>query len=313
MSDKIGYLKELLDNNKKFALVSHRDPDGDNIGSLMAFSEALTKMDKEVRVICFDKIPDNLNFLNISDNFTDDANLDVDILICLDCANYDRLGDIDYLFSKAKKTLNIDHHMTNEKYADINIVKEGYSSTCEIVYDIFEEIKIDIDEDIATYLLTGISTDTGRFLYGATTADTLRKAAELVKLGARMQEINLNIYQCKKFDGQLLENEILSSTKIIDNHIALSSVSLDQLEKYKVDIADIDNVINVFRDTDKIDISILIKEKAFKDYKISFRSKGMVNVSDIAKKLGGGGHFNAAAVRINDTYENTVNRILDLL
>ncbi|MDY6065083.1 MAG: bifunctional oligoribonuclease/PAP phosphatase NrnA [Finegoldia sp.] len=311
--DDLSLFKSLIKDNEKFALISHRDPDGDNLGSLNAFSKALTNLGKDVKVICFDKIPYNLKFLSFGDNFTDQSKLDVDILICLDCANYDRLGDVDYVFSRAKKTVNIDHHMTNENYADINMVKEGYSSTCELVYDIFESLEIKIDEDMATSILTGISTDTGRFLYGATTAETLRKASDLVKFGAKIQEINLNVYQSKKFDAQLLQNEILSDTRIIDDHVALSRVSLSQLEKYKVDVSDIDNVINIFRDTDKIDISILIKEKATNDYKVSFRSKGEINVSEIAEKLGGGGHFNAAATRIEDTYDNVVKRILDLL
>ena len=154
-------------------------------------------------------------------------------------------------------------------------------------------------------LLTGISTDTGRFLYSATTADTLAKASRLVENGADMMKINELIYQSKKFEAQLLENEILSKTEIYNDYVAFSFVMTDQLNKYNVEISDIDSVINTFRDTDKIKISVLIKQQTENEYKVSFRSKGNIDVG----LLGGGGHKNAAATRITGDFETVSNKI----
>ena len=309
INDEILKFKEQLKDANSIALISHLDPDGDNLGSLTALSKSLLNLGKKVYPIEFDKIPENLKFLPNLDLLSDNTDININMIICLDCANYERLGQIDELFNKAKYRINIDHHQSNEFYGDVNIVKKGYSSTCELVFDLINEINLPIDKEISMSLLTGISTDTGRFLYSATTADTLAKASRLVENGADMMKINELIYQSKKFEAQLLENEILSKTEIYNDYVAFSFVMTDQLNKYNVEISDIDSVINTFRDTDKIKISVLIKQQTENEYKISFRSKGNIDVGLIAKNLGGGGHKNAAATRITGDFETVSNKI----
>ena len=309
INDEILKFKEQLKDANSIALISHLDPDGDNLGSLTALSKSLLNLGKKVYPIEFDKIPENLKFLPNLDLLSDNTDININMIICLDCANYERLGKVDELFNKAKYRINIDHHQSNEFYGDVNIVKKGYSSTCELVFDLINEINLPIDKEISMSLLTGISTDTGRFLYSATTADTLAKASRLVENGADMMKINELIYQSKKFEAQLLENEILSKTEIYNDYVAFSFVMTDQLNKYNVEISDIDSVINTFRDTDKIKISVLIKQQTENEYKISFRSKGNIDVGLIAKNLGGGGHKNAAATRITGNFETVSNKI----
>ncbi|BFL76396.1 DHH family phosphoesterase [Finegoldia magna] len=309
INNEILKFKEQLKDANSIALISHLDPDGDNLGSLTALSKSLLNLGKKVYPIEFDKIPENLKFLPNLDLLSDNTDININMIICLDCANYERLGKIDELFNKAKYRINIDHHQSNEFYGDVNIVKKGYSSTCELVFDLINEINLPIDKEISMSLLTGISTDTGRFLYSATTADTLAKASRLVENGADMMKINKLIYQSKKFEAQLLENEILSKTEIYNDYVAFSFVMTDQLNKYNVEISDIDSVINTFRDTDKIKISVLIKQQTENEYKVSFRSKGNIDVGLIAKNLGGGGHKNAAATRITGDFETVSNKI----
>lgn len=309
INDEIVKFKEQLKDANSIALISHLDPDGDNLGSLTALSKSLLNLGKKVYPIEFDKIPENLKFLPNLDLLSDNTDININMIICLDCANYERLGKVDELFNKAKYRINIDHHQSNEFYGDVNIVKKGYSSTCELVFDLINEINLPIDKEISMSLLTGISTDTGRFLYSATTADTLAKASKLVENGADMMKINELIYQSKKFEAQLLENEILSKTEIYNDYVAFSFVMTDQLNKYNVEISDIDSVINTFRDTDKIKISVLIKQQTENEYKVSFRSKGNIDVGLIAKNLGGGGHKNAAATRITGDFETVSNKI----
>ena len=309
INDEILKFKEQLKDANSIALISHLDPDGDNLGSLTALSKSLLNLGKKVYPIEFDKIPENLKFLPNLDLLSENTDINIDMIICLDCANYERLGNIDELFNKARYRINIDHHQSNEFYGDVNIVKKGHSSTCELVFDVINEVNLPIDEEISMSLLTGISTDTGRFLYSATTADTLAKASKLVEYGADMMKINELIYQSNKFDAQLLENEILSKTEIYNDHVAIGFVMTNQLNKYNVEISDIDSVINTFRDTDKIKISVLIKQQTENEYKVSFRSKGNIDVGLIAKNLGGGGHKNAAATRITGDFETVSNKI----
>lgn len=309
INDEILKFKEQLNEASSIALISHLDPDGDNLGSLTALSKSLLNLGKKVYPIEFDKIPENLKFLPNLDLLSDNTDINIDMIICLDCANYERLGQIDELFNKAKFRINIDHHQSNEFYGDVNIVKKGYSSTCELVFDLINEINLPIDKEISMSLLTGISTDTGRFLYSATTADTLAKASKLVEYGADMMKINELIYQSKKFEAQLLENEVLSKTEIYNDYVAIGFVMTDLLNKYNVEVSDIDSVINTFRDTDKIKISVLIKQQTENEYKVSFRSKGNIDVGLIAKNLGGGGHKNAAATRITGDFETVSNKI----
>lgn len=309
INDEILKFKEQLNEASSIALISHLDPDGDNLGSLTALSKSLLNLGKKVYPIEFDKIPENLKFLPNLDLLSENTDINIDMIICLDCANYERLGNIDELFNKARYRINIDHHQSNEFYGDVNIVKKGYSSTCELVFDVINEVNLPIDEEISMSLLTGLSTDTGRFLYSATTADTLAKASKLVEYGADMMKINELIYQSKKFEAQLLENEILSKTEIYNDHVAIGFVMTNQLNKYNVEISDIDSVINTFRDTDKIKISVLIKQQTENEYKVSFRSKGNIDVGSIAKNLGGGGHKNAAATKITGDYDAVLNKI----
>lgn len=309
INDEILKFKEQLNEASSIALISHLDPDGDNLGSLTALSKSLLNLGKKVYPIEFDKIPENLKFLPNLELLSENTDINIDMIICLDCANYERLGNIDDLFNKARYRINIDHHQSNEFYGDVNIVKKGYSSTCELVFDVINEVSLPIDEEISMSLLTGISTDTGRFLYSATTADTLAKASKLVEYGADMMKINKLIYQSKKFEAQLLENEILSKTEIYNDHVAIGFVMINQLNKYNVEISDIDSVINTFRDTDKIKISVLIKQQTENEYKVSFRSKGNIDVGSIAKNLGGGGHKNAAATKITGDYDAVLNKI----
>lgn len=309
INDEILKFKEQLNEASSIALISHLDPDGDNLGSLTALSKSLLNLGKKVYPIEFDKIPENLKFLPNLELLSENTDINIDMIICLDCANYERLGNIDDLFNKARYRINIDHHQSNEFYGDVNIVKKGYSSTCELVFDVINEVSLPIDEEISMSLLTGISTDTGRFLYSATTADTLAKASKLVEYGADMMKINESIYQSKKFEAQLLENEILSKTEIYNDHVAMGFVMTNQLNKYNVEISDIDSVINTFRDTDKIKISVLIKQQTENEYKVSFRSKGNIDVGSIAKNLGGGGHKNAAATKITGDYDAVLNKI----
>ena len=309
INDEILKFKEQLNEASSIALISHLDPDGDNLGSLTALSKSLLNLGKKVYPIEFDKIPENLKFLPNLDLLSENTDINIDMIICLDCANYERLGNIDELFNKARYRINIDHHQSNEFYGDVNIVKKGYSSTCELVFDVINEVNLPIDEEISMSLLTGLSTDTGRFLYSATTADTLAKASKLVEYGADMMKINELIYQSKKFEAQLLENEILSKTEIYNDHVAIGFVMTNQLNKYNVEISDIDSVINTFRDTDKIKISVLIKQQTENEYKVSFRSKGNIDIGSIAKNLGGGGHKNAAATRITGDFETVSNKI----
>lgn len=309
INDEILKFKEQLKDANSIALISHLDPDGDNLGSLTALSKSLLNLGKKVYPIEFDKIPENLKFLPKLDLLSDNTDININMIICLDCANYERLGKIDELFNKAKYRINIDHHQSNEFYGDVNIVKKGYSSTCELVFDLINEINLPIDKEISMSLLTGISTDTGRFLYSATTADTLAKASKLVEYGADMMKINELIYQSKKFEAQLLENEVLSKTEIYNDYVAIGFVMTDQLNKYNVEVSDIDSVINTFRDTDKIKISVLVKQQSENEFKVSFRSKGNIDVGSIAKNLGGGGHKNAAATRITGDYDAVLNKI----
>ena len=309
INDEILKFKEQLNEASSIALISHLDPDGDNLGSLTALSKSLLNLGKKVYPIEFDKIPENLKFLPNLDLLSENTDINIDMIICLDCAKYERLGNIDELFNKARYRINVDHHQSNEFYGDVNIVKKGYSSTCELVFDVINEVNLPIDEEISMSLLTGISTDTGRFLYSATTADTLAKASKLVEYGADMMKINELIYQSNKFDAQLLENEILSKTEIYNDHVAIGFVMTNQLNKYNVEISDIDSVINTFRDTDKIKISVLIKQQTENEYKVSFRSKGNIDVGSVAKNLGGGGHKNAAATKIVGDYDAVLNKI----
>lgn len=316
MSDKLSLLMdeymEDIEYSDNIYLASHVQPDGDNIGSLLALGRALEKMDKEVHLIKVDKIPYDYRFLPNMHLFEEsNAEKDIDLFIALDCGDMDRLGIAKDIALKAKKVINIDHHITNDYFGDLNIVLPYASATGEIIYHLIKRMGIEIDKDIATCIYVAISTDTGSFIYDNTTKDTHLIVSDLLSKDIDLNKIIVNLYQSRSLERTRLFIESLNSLEILkDNQIGIIKVTKNMLKISKAALEDAEGIISFVRDIEGVEVACLFKEIDVEEIKVSLRSKEKVDVSNICLKFNGGGHERAAGCTIYDNIENAKKLIL---
>ncbi|NLW22327.1 MAG: bifunctional oligoribonuclease/PAP phosphatase NrnA [Tissierellia bacterium] len=296
---------QLINRNKNIFISSHVQPDGDSVGSILALAMAVKALDrnKNVRIVKVDDIPSDLLFLpNIEMIKEQDLNQPVDLFISLDSSDMDRLGIGKEFALKAKKIINIDHHVTNDNFGDINIISSSSGATGEIVFDLIKKMGVEIDKEIATCLYTAISMDTGSFMYSNTTYKTHLIAAELLKTGIDINDININIYQSRSIERTNLFIDSLNKLEtFLDNKIGIVTVTQEMLKVHNAKMEDTEGIISFVRGIKPIEVACLLKEVDEKEVKVSLRSKKEVDVSKISSKFNGGGHIRAAGCTI---YEN---------
>lgn len=315
--NNIDQIIESIKGSNDFVITSHCSPDGDNIGSSLGMYYSLKKLGKNVVYVLDDTIPLNLRFLtdgikiyNSDDMFNKDY-----VLIALDCGDRSRLCCKDHIVKNSTNLICIDHHASNDAYGDLNYIDIVASSTCELVYNLLNEMakvcNTDIlDEKIATCLYTGLVTDTGNFSYSNTNPSSFLMAYNLSKLGANRDEVIQNIYQNNPVSYYKLLGEALNTLQIIEGKVSCITLSLDMLDSNNIEFNDVDGITTYTRDIEDVEVGLLFKQKGFNEVKVSFRSKNYVNVSKIAQKFNGGGHIRAAGCTIKDNLENAKNMVI---
>lgn len=309
---------DFIDGSNCFLVTSHVNPDGDNVGSTLSMYFALKNLNKEVYYVLDDTIPKNISFLaeNVKILNSDDINLKNYSLITLDCGDKRRICVEDKLIENAEKLINIDHHVSNDFFGDYNYVDFDGSSTCELVYNLITEYenyksKNIIDEKIATCLYTGLLTDTGNFMYQSAKETSFDMAKNLLKKGAKKELIVQKVFQSNSFNYYKLLGEALNTLKVYNDKVALISVTKEMMEKNNISFSDVDGIASYTRDIEGIEVGILLKQKNENEVKVSLRSKSYVDVSEIAKSLGGGGHKRASGCTIYDSVDNAINKVID--
>ena len=257
----------------------------------------LTSQLKYLRIKDFDKIDRSYKIEG-----------EVDVFIALDCEK-SRLGEAEELFSNAKKRINIDHHVSNERgCGDINYISPGISSTSELVYDLMEEKYL--DEDIAKAIYIGIVHDTGIFQYSNTSPQTLRIAAELIEYGFDFPAIiEKTFYEKTYTQNQLLGRALLESIMFMDGRCIVSVINKKTLDFYDAEPNDLDGIVNQLRIIKGVECAIFMYETGNLEYKVSLRSRKSVDVSKVAAFFGGGGHIRAAGCSMNGTFYDVINNI----
>ena len=306
MEEKIQKLKELIEKSNKILLVNHIKMDADALGSMLGFYKILEKIyEKDIKMTNDSLPPKNLEFLKDSklvDNKLDLKEFNPDLIISFDAASKDRLWKIfsenKEIFKKANFVV-IDHHISNTWFWDINIINPKSSSTCELVFDILKFLKFDylIDEDIATYLLVWIITDTNNFSNSNLTKKTFDTAASLLKKKARHEEIIINLYKKNSFSKIKLWGEILKNIKKTqDNSIVWGIVPQELFLKTSSSYEDLDSFIDEFLVTvDGVKIVFILYDMWEEWVKWSFRSlNSKYSVAEFTKIFGWGWHSMAA-------------------
>ncbi|HEX3021847.1 MAG TPA: bifunctional oligoribonuclease/PAP phosphatase NrnA [Lachnospiraceae bacterium] len=307
-------MNQLLDeikNASSIAISGHVRPDGDCTGSCLAVYNYLVENGFGNHVDVFlESVPTSFRMLpnweDVNTSYTSDCTYDV--FIALDCGSLDRLGKAQPYFESAKKTICIDHHISNTKFAQVNHINLEASSTCEALYNLFDEEKISLNTAQALYL--GIVHDTGVFKHSNTTEKTMTIAGKLLSKGVSSSKIiDESFYQRTYVQNQILGRCLLESILVLNGQCIVSALSRRSMDFYGATPEDLDGIIDQLRVTKDIEVAIFIYETDSQEYKVSMRSNGDVDVSKIAVYFGGGGHVKAAGCSMKGVMHDVVNNI----
>lgn len=297
---------------KSVIIFTHRDPDGDALGCMIAVHLALKGLKKKADMFCCDTLPEMYTFLPHSDKIRTsiDKSASYDLAIVVDCGDIRRIDcDID-VKSIAKSIINIDHHPDNTKFGDINLI-EKVSSVAEIIYKLFVEMKITITKDIAECLYVGIMTDTGNFRYDYTTPETIDMAATLARAGAEISKIAMAVYETKTMSSVRILGAAMYRLECTDSgKVAWTVLPKQLMDSLGAKSEDLTGLVDHIRSIKGVEVAILFREES-DGIKVNFRSKFEVNVSDIAKQLGGGGHIRASGAIMHGELEEVKQKVLN--
>lgn len=315
LESKYEKFNELVKSSKNILVVSHVNPDGDTLGSMCALRCAIYRQyRKKVEMLILSKLPKVYEFLpNINeakslDMF--DKSREYDLVIAVDVASIDRLIDGQILFERAKNSINIDHHRTNNNYGNLAIVEPKASSTGEVIFKLLKNLDWEIDLDAATALYTAILTDTGGFRFENTSSQVFKAAAELTDIGINPKDLYKKCYESKTKAAVLFQNYCVSkATFTCDNRIAYTVVYKKDIETFSVGDDATDGIAEVLRAIKTTDVSFVVKEVDSKICKISMRSKN-IDIAKVCSSFGGGGHKFAAGCTIKLSCEDAVKKLL---
>jgi len=294
-------IRHTLNKADNVLVVTHVDPDGDALGSLTAMGSALKQQGKLVTLACDDNVPARFAFLPLADEIQQKPARAAayDLLIALDCGDDLRMGRVFSTLSGPLPTiLNIDHHVTNTRFGDVNLVDPTATSTAEMLYQLFVALGYPITPAMALSLLTGLVTDTLGFRTAGVTAATLRIAGELVEAGADLAHVTLHALNLRTLSTIQLWRTGLNNMHLEDG---LIWTTITQQERAAVGFRSNSSVglVNLIADVEEAAMGAVIMEMADGSVRVGFRCRSPYNVADVAVQLGGGGHPLAAGCALD--------------
>lgn len=311
---KFSDLLTLAKKARNVYIMGHVNPDGDCIGACIGLASMLEKSKVNAKVLLKD-IPNMYNFLPISQYVSDILPKSIDLLIALDCGDINRFGEFYEVIDRVNTIVNIDHHVSNTHFGQYNYVDEKASSTCEILFDRLDD-KTLIDETIAKALYTGIIYDTGVFKHSNTTKRTHDIAGELIDYSFDFTEIINKLFYYKSMIGLKIQSIAINNIQLFnDDKIAVTFITKEEAEAAKAEKNHTEGIVQLLNEINTVQCAIFIYESESNAFKISLRSKGSIDVCEVAKAFGGGGHIKASGCTINgvldDIIQNIVSKVLE--
>ena len=311
-------LFKLIKEKESFLIACHVHPDGDAIGSMLALGLSLLKLGKQVSMVCAEGVPNVYSFLEGSQLISKTVDLTAvpEVLISVDCAERERMSLPPAIWSlKSLYIVNIDHHITNLGFGDLNIIDANAAATGEIVYQLLREGGLELDRDIATAIYTAVATDTGFFRYANTASTTLELASLIVKdFGVEPAKVAEQVHEQKSINSIRLLGEVFRTLEIgLNNKVAWMVLSQTMLSKYPVENEETESYVNYARSIEGVEIAILFKELRPNEVKLSWRSTSAADVSKLAAYFGGGGHARAAGCNLNGPIDQVVKQVIDFV
>lgn len=302
-NDSFAKIREQIDAHDHFVLLSHVRPDGDAIGSQLGLAHGLLELGKKVTILNEDGVPSSLAFLPGTElvHQPGDTKVEADVVFALDTATKPRLGErVNAVVADVPLWINIDHHVTNPRYAHLNHIDSEAPATGEILYDFMNATDLPINQASAENLYAAISTDTGSFQFPSTTAKTYRIGASLVEKGVRLGEIAQLLYENFPYRRIELLRELLNALKVTgDGRVASWRLTQETVNRLGLEPDDSEGLIDHIRSIQGVIVAVFFEELPTGKIRVSSRSKNeRVNVGDVCGHFGGGGHKLAAGARL---------------
>ncbi len=324
MSDIYQQILSDLSISKNVAVTTHVRPDGDALGSTAAMILAMKQKGITARALLLSHLPTKYSFvfkelgiewIDVESGFPSDFDLNhYDTLLVVDTGTWSQLPGLKEHVEKFKgRKLVVDHHLTQEDWADQKLVVTDAAAAGEIVAELIEQWDVPIDTKIATALYVAIVSDTGWFQFSNTRPFTLRLAAELIEAGVDTDRLYQLLYQNERPERIALQTRAMNSMQLFsDNKLSVMQIKATDFKETKAGVPDTENVINQPLQIRSVEVSVLLVEPPEGGpIRVSFRSKGKLSCSDFAQQFGGGGHARAAGAKINATLEEATKMIAD--
>ena len=291
-------------------ITGHINPDGDALGSALAFKLILDSKNLHSDV-CFDikgNIPSNLNHLPIN-LITEKLKDKYDNVFVFDCGNSERLGSLEDLALKSDNIVVVDHHI-DPSFGNVQIIDSTAASTTQVLYREIVSEGVDIDTNIANCLMTGLITDTGRFQYSNTNYEVFQIASKLMQSGAELTFISDNIYGSIPMNAVKLQSEVLNRISLFEKEeLVVSYILQKDYENYNIESSETDFLIDSIRLVKESKVALLLKEQEDKSFKGSLRSRTDLDVQQIASLFGGGGHKAASGFSTTLSMEEIITKV----
>jgi phosphoesterase RecJ-like protein len=301
-------------------ITSHRDPDGDSIGSQLALAHLVQARGKPCRIVNQGELPRKYAFLDPEKQIEslealEDASRresDADLVFVLDCTSQGRMGEVVGMIPQQAEVVNLDHHGDNENFGTLNHVDSDASAVGEMIYLLFKTAGASLTLQVCTWLFAAVLTDTGRFKFSNTTPACLRACAELIQGGADPRQITNRIYFNHSLAFLKLLGAVLSNPEITpDGRVCIMTVKRETLVNLGVDPKEMEGLVNYSLFLQGVEIGMLFTEKTEGRTKVNLRSQNQFDVARVARAFGGGGHRNASGCTLSSSLEQAKQTVLE--
>ncbi len=313
--DLIG-ARQFIEQHDDFLVVAHVQPDGDAVSSTLAVGWLLSRLGKTFTMINEGPIPQRMTYMEGSEQILDmsltERTRTYGNVICVDCADFKRVGLVSEWMEEGANMLNIDHHPTNDEYGTQTLIKADAAATAEILYDLVKLFDLGWDRNIAEMLYTGILTDTGGFRYSSTSPKVMQIASHLLELGVNGPDLADSLLeQLTKPQFDVLTLSLATLQMSENGKVAWVHVTPEHMVQAQASNEDLEGIVNYPRNIQGVEVGVLFKVINENAVKASMRSAGKVDVAAIAAEFGGGGHVRAAGCRLEGTLEQVTALVIE--
>jgi phosphoesterase RecJ-like protein len=306
-------IKELIDANQEILIFGHKDADGDTLGCSLAFAEALRSAGKDVWVLIPPPLPQMYTFMPGFAEIRAEPphGVDPQLVLFFDSGNLERSGESVKQIAAHATIVNVDHHPSNSRFGDVNVIEPEASAVGQIVIQMLDHFDYAITPTIATNLYVALLTDTGGFRHENTTPQALEDAARLARLGADPGHIATLVYKMRPETTLKLNGLALATMRVeLEGRLAWAKVTRGMLKEAGAVMAESEGIIDNLNSIAGLELAILFKEVSADLTKISVRSRGGVDAAAMCATFGGGGHIRAAGAEIEKSMDEAIKLVL---